>query len=269
MAFVCGCGHSGTTLVAAMLGAHPSVYAIPHETSAFINSDVDAARALFQREYLPAALGNGATLLCEKTPLHVRRLPVVRKAFPGARIVVLVRDARDVTASIKERLGSLDEAILRWNRDNVIVRHEVERGRPDLIVVFYEELIAAPEKTLMAISAHVGVDYQPVMLEFHKDAREWFAGNDAHLRFRNWQIHQPLTDRRGRWVTILSEAEASRVEQECRALMSFFGYLPPTRASAATRILGRTWREGKELLRPARRRLRRMFGKTRRRSITP
>ena len=54
----------------------------------------------------------------------------------------LVRDARDVVASMKERLGDFDAAIQRWNRDNVIAWHEAERGRPDLIIVFYEALIA-------------------------------------------------------------------------------------------------------------------------------
>jgi protein O-GlcNAc transferase len=190
---------------------------------------------------------------------------VMRKAFPGARIVVVIRDPRDVAASIKERLGSLDEAIHRWNRDNDLVRHEVERHRADLIVVSYEQLIAAPEKTLMTISAHIGIEYHHGMLDFYKDDRTWFGANNPHGRLRNWQIHQPLTDRRGRWATILSEAEARCVEDKCRELMSFFGYLPPTHSSAATRIVGTSWRQLKEIVRPTRRRLRQWLGKKRRR----
>jgi hypothetical protein len=257
MAFVCGCGHSGTTLVAAMLGAHPSVYAIPHETGAFVDSDVRSARVLFERDYIPLAMQEGAAVLCEKTPHHVRRIPVMRRAFPGARIVVVIRDARDVAASMMERLGSVQRAVHRWNSDNDLVRYELERGGRDLVIVSYEELIAAPEKTLIAISTRLGIDYHPRMLEFHKDERDWF-GDNPHGRFRNWQIHQPLTDRRGRWVKVLSEAEARYIETECRELMTFFGYLPATERRTIERVVGRAWRHLREPFRPVRRRLRRL-----------
>lgn len=275
MAFICGCSHSGTSLVTAMLGAHPLVYAIPRETRVFReNDDSRSAYLLFQRDYLPAALEKGATVLCEKTPRHIRRLGLMRETFPDARIVVIVRDARDVAASIKERTGSVDEAIRRWNRDNGIARREIERGRKDLFVVAYEDLIAAPEKTLAVISTHVGIEYHPNMLEFHKDERDWFGSNpktgsdggfQGHGQLRNWQIHQPLMDRRGRWRTILSEAEARRVERQCRELMSFFGYLLPTCTSPATRLFGVAGRELKELARVLKRSLRRTLRNKRRR----
>ena len=48
--FVIGCGHTGTTLIAAMLGAHPSIYSIPKETRALVhNTAPDQARASIER----------------------------------------------------------------------------------------------------------------------------------------------------------------------------------------------------------------------------
>ena len=44
MIFVCGCGHSGTSLLAAMLGSHKDIYAINVETYCFTRIDLSDPR---------------------------------------------------------------------------------------------------------------------------------------------------------------------------------------------------------------------------------
>src|SRR6185503_15224565 len=38
-AFICGCGHSGTTLVATILSAHPRIYVPLYESEAFLGTE--------------------------------------------------------------------------------------------------------------------------------------------------------------------------------------------------------------------------------------
>src|SRR5436309_3209703 len=115
-AFICGCGHSGTTLIAAILASHPQVYIPFEETNIFFKW---APLAMFRYwKIRTAARRAGKSFLLEKTPRHIRRVERIRRMVPGARFVVPVRDGRDVVASIGRRLGNRKEALDRWISDN-------------------------------------------------------------------------------------------------------------------------------------------------------
>lgn len=67
----------------------------------------------------------------DKLPLLAVRLPMVAAAFPGARVIVMVRNVIDVAASYKKRCGDGDgswegggvsEAVQQWNNTMRAVR---------------------------------------------------------------------------------------------------------------------------------------------------
>jgi hypothetical protein len=236
MIFICGCGHSGTSLVAAMLGSHKEIYAINEETALFTkltltNGDI---RALIRERYKPLALEKGASFICEKTPLHIHHLPRIRAAFPGAQIVIPVRDARDVALSIRRRIGSLEVGYLRWARDNAVVQREHAAKSADTLIFRYEDLIDDIEGILGTICRRLGLPYDPMMMEYYRDERTWFGApievsSDPpdpkdHVRYRNWQIKQPIMERRGHWRTQLGKREIAMVQGACGQLMEYFGY---------------------------------------------
>src|SRR5262245_13800024 len=200
MIFVCGCGHSGTSLVTAMLGAHEKIYSITEETYLFIKdglSDEDIKTA-FRRKYVPFAKAKNASVLCEKTPRHIRSLDRLRMVFPGARIIIPVRDARDVSLSMKLRTGSLNVGCESWQYDNTLVRREVEASSGDTFVFRYEDFMDDVEGVLVQMCKCIGLAFDHRMLDYHKDSRPWFGVNAAeplpqfppspedHVRFRNW-----------------------------------------------------------------------------------
>jgi len=238
MIFVCGCGHSGTSLITAMLGAHSRIYSIPTETQIFMRphlSDADIRNEMVS-EYMPFVAAKGADRLCEKTPSHLHYIARIREVFETARIVIPVRDPRDVALSIKLRTGDLKLGYERWIRDNTIVLRQLESQAEDTLIFRYEDLIDDLEATLRQVCAHVGVDYETEMLQYHRDQRAWFGSEpnipvqapDAkdHVNLRNWQIKQPVMDRRGRWKSHLSPDEISTVQAACESLMSALGYDP-------------------------------------------
>jgi hypothetical protein len=241
MIFVCGCGHSGTSLIAAMLGAHQSIYAINEETYLFAAKNINSMNLsgseimrIFSEKYFPAARLKRASFVCEKTPIHVYYLNRMRSVFPGSSIFIPVRDPRDVALSIKLRTGNLREGYLRWLNDNAVVAKEIAVRSKDIFVFRYEDFIADPIAHLKRVCAHIPIGYDQNMLQYHRDPRPWFGAigatgeqsptPDKHVEFRNWQIKQPILDRRGRWKTLLTKDEVAEVEGACSNMMKIFGY---------------------------------------------
>jgi SAM-dependent methyltransferase len=80
--------------------------------------------------------------------------------------------------------------------------------------------------------------FEEQMLQFHEQEQNWFGevelrptdgvGEDAHRTNRNWQVHQPLFDGRGRWRDELNLEELVRFNRAAAPLMETFGYYDPT-----------------------------------------
>ena len=153
-AFICGCGHSGTSLLANMFAAHPEVYVPLRETSAFLSRR--RAWLRLQRLKLELLLSRRRHMV-EKTPRHVRVVERIRRMVPGARFIFIVRDGRDVTASFVKRGRSVAAGAERWIADNE--RVAAERDSPDAIVLRYEDLVSRPKEELERLCAFLGLPY--------------------------------------------------------------------------------------------------------------
>jgi hypothetical protein len=228
--FICGCGHSGTSLLANMLASHPDIYIPLVETRAFVRPD---RAAQLWAEVLSQAETSGKAHLAEKTPRHVQRLDLIRAMVPQARFVLVVRDGRDVAASYIKRRGSADVGRLRWLEENRRVL--AARGDADATVLRYEDLIAGPEAALRGVCDFAGIPFDPEMLRYHETERLWFgtialeegdgSEGEGHRNLRNWQINQPIFDGRGRWRTLLSPEETAAFEDpETHRMLEAFGY---------------------------------------------
>ncbi len=227
-AAICGCGHSGTTLLANMFAAHPKVHVPLNETRIFFRRTAKIRFLALKAE----ALLRGKTRLVEKTPRHVLKIDRIREVAPGAKVIIMVRDGRDVAASIFKRFDDLDAGVDRWIDSNEIARREQNSG--DAIVVRYEDLVQDPEGQLRKICAFIDLPYSPEMLNYHQSKRMWFGVNefkkgsgkdgDEHNKLRNWQVNQPIFDGRGSWKKIMPEVPASLLSGRGADLMKHFGY---------------------------------------------
>ena len=120
--FIVGCGHSGTSILLAILSAHPRLYAVPYES--YIAADYSdfenfqAALAHFDRLTIAA----GKRRWVEKTPRHILYIGKILDWLPSAKIILILRDGRDVAYSFQKRKGSLKYGIGRWCEDNLAGR---------------------------------------------------------------------------------------------------------------------------------------------------
>jgi len=193
-AFVVGCGHSGTSIMLRLLGAHPDVYAVPGETNLFLNGNEEIwAKALagFDAE----AAAQGKTIWIEKTPRHVLRMAKILKLRPDAQFIGMVRLPLDAACSYRGRgMVTFEVGLQRWLKYNkALLPH---KDKPYMHFIHLEALIANPQ-TICA-EALSFLDLSPCDLTaYHKEPVVWYVGSEQGVR-RNAQINEPLfsnTDR--------------------------------------------------------------------------
>lgn len=101
----------------------------------------------------------------DNTPTHLLYIDEIKKAFPSARFIHILRDGRDVALSLS-RMGWVDT--LPWDRKHVLTvcavywRWMVRKGRKygrragaDYLEIRYEDLIQHPRETLDRVGAFI------------------------------------------------------------------------------------------------------------------
>ena len=176
----------------------------------------------------------------DKTPDYVHHLRELLELFPGARVIHVIRDGRDVAASLAERPFGPPSPVVgafRWRR---YVRAGLRAGRwlgPErYLEVRLEDLIREPERVARGICAFLGEEYDPGMLDYpSRFPAEHFGPNDPHKN-----LALPPTPGLRDWRAGVSEREARAVEAVCHDLLERLGYEvpgPPSPAALASAYL--------------------------------
>ena len=244
--FIGGLMRSGTTLLRAMLGQHRDI-AAGLETHWF---DLDVAAgmarkaeplapyverlaAFFQMEPMPAlawlrqsrtaedfldrfmaayAAGQGKTRWAEKTPGNIRHVDRILAHWPGATVVHIVRDPRDVFASFRRSAkygGPADYGAL-WC-DYFADAAAAKAAHPDAVhEMRYETLVRAPEPEMRKLLEVAGAEWDPAVARFEGRPQEFAQVKDltGHESTTLAQLAEPLRqDRVGGWAEVLSPAD--------------------------------------------------------------
>jgi tetratricopeptide (TPR) repeat protein len=195
LAFLGGHPRSGTTLLEQILDAHPSVAALD-ESPAFLNllqpefrksKDLSSARLnTLRRLYIQALLlelgpDAVAKLLVDKNPSPTARLPLWLRVFPELRVLIALRDPRDVVLSC-----FFQNIPLNADNVNFLSLERVARHYADLMDIWlavrnwegfawleirYEDTVADLEKEGRRVTQFLGLAWHEQQARFYDQSR--------------------------------------------------------------------------------------------------
>ncbi|MEV0387519.1 sulfotransferase [Nonomuraea sp. NPDC050643] len=175
---------SGSTLLRAMLNAHPDLHA-PHELhvrrlrvefdtsladkamAALGHNRADLEHLLWDRVLHRELVRSGKRHIVEKTPANAFAYERLAACWPDARFVFLLRHPASIAASWHE--ASPDKRTPREAAlDALRYMKAVQRARTALpgLTVRYEELTAEPEKIGREICGFLNVPWAPELLSY-------------------------------------------------------------------------------------------------------
>lgn len=232
--FICGCGHSGTTLMLRTLRRVDDLSGPSNETNwavfPLLSHRLDSLRRL------EATIGLQFRLV-EKTPVHVFHLERLFEARPQCQVLLCVRDPRDVVASRKARGDTVEKTLSKWIKSIKVAQKYREDKR--VMIVKYEDMVGDEQAPTLAklsrfLDVHVSTEH---LVPGTQSCTESFNGVSApmerpidvntragHAKLRAWQFNQPLYDGRGRWKIELNEAEINYIEYNAINELHWCGY---------------------------------------------
>lgn len=210
--FIVGMPRSGTSLTEQILGCHPDVYAagelnlfhqLALELPAVLDTDRPYPECISQmnaealdrlaRQYLDHVkqlAGDRPVLrITDKMPHNFMHLGLIRRVFPRARVIHVMRHPLDTCFSIyatrlspahtyAHRLEDIAAAYTQYRRLMTHWQHAlVGDGATTLpesdwmYTLRYEDLVANPEPQIRRLLDHCGLPWDARCLEFHKSER--------------------------------------------------------------------------------------------------
>lgn len=227
---ICGCGHSGTSILTRLVGEHPLVYPVPGESGIAKKERFSIYREAVLRFWMQANQTN-KLIWVEKTPKHIRHLNFILDAAPDSKIIVISRQPLDAIASMKRRYGSFRKALHRWRHDNKLLLKWKHSNQ--VYFLRYEDLVREPSNTLRQLMSYLGLEFNEAQLNYHQKAVAWYSEviNEQalspevdHKSLRNQQINQPLRSTPSNYLDILTPKEIKIVKKRCFSIACELGY---------------------------------------------
>jgi hypothetical protein len=146
-------------------------------------------------------------------------------ACPEARFILLVRDPRDVAVSSRRSIFSPFHPWFTarlWRAQQLAGLKLLAAAPGNVLVLRYEDLIAAPTRAVPELCRFLNETYEPGMLAFHQTR----AARKSSALSSSWHnVGSPIrADNRQTYRTGLSSNELRLVEGVCGDLLTHFGY---------------------------------------------
>jgi Flp pilus assembly protein TadD len=222
--FIIGFPRSGTTLIEQVLTSHSTVRAggelsfvtelrqlslqqfagpepFPENLARTWTADNRWAATLFRDYYFARAeqyglLAPGKRYFTDKMPFNEIWLPLLRMAFPRAKIVRVLRHPLDVCVSMLANNMThgfncgyrIEDIVQHLLAVSDLDEHYARELDADALPLHYERFVAQQRGETARLLAHLGLDLEPACLSFHENPR--YAPTPSYA-----QVTQQLNDR--------------------------------------------------------------------------
>jgi len=222
--FIMGFPRSGTTLIEQVLASHSAVRAggelsfvtelrqfslqqfagpepFPENLARTWTADNRWAATLFRDYYFARAeqyglLAPGKRYFTDKMPFNEIWLPLVRMAFPHAKIVRVLRHPLDVCVSMLANNMThgfncgyrIEDIVHHLLAVSDLDEHYARELAVDQLQLHYERFVAEQRSETTRLLDHLGLELEPACLSFHENPR--YAPTPSYA-----QVTQQLNDR--------------------------------------------------------------------------
>jgi tetratricopeptide (TPR) repeat protein len=199
--FLVGFPRSGTTLLEQILASHPGIVSLEeHETltesaaefmggpegldrlSSLTRIDLAPYRRAYWDRVRQGGVEVNGKVFVDKLPLNILKLPLVARLFPKAKVLLALRDPRDVVLSCFRRRFRMNASMYELlTLEGAAGFYDAAMGLAELYreklqlehrAIRYEDLVADFEGQAKALCAWFGVEFDPAMHGFAERARQ-------------------------------------------------------------------------------------------------
>uniref|UniRef100_A0A0R3RQQ6 Protein-tyrosine sulfotransferase n=1 Tax=Elaeophora elaphi TaxID=1147741 RepID=A0A0R3RQQ6_9BILA len=254
--FIGGVPRSGTTLIRAMMDAHPAVRCgeetrvIPRilglrtqwkksekewnrlQEAGVTDEVIDDAISSFMLQVI-AGHGEPAERLCNKDPFTMKSAEYLAELFPSSKFIMMIRDGRATVHSIISRhvtitgfdLNDPKQCLDKWNTAIKMMYEQCNTVGPKrCLFVYYEQLVLHPEQQMRRILDFLDIPWNDIVL--HHDE---VIGKDIALskvERSTDQIIKPVNlDALTKWVGTYSD-DIVRDMASIAPMLAVLGYDP-------------------------------------------
>lgn len=228
-AFLVGFPRSGTTLLDTILMSHPSTEVLEEEPTlmratealggfeAIADASAEQIRkardAYFETARTLTPLDPGK-LLIDKNPLAMNSIPVIRRLFPDAKIILALRHPCDVVLSCYVTNFKPNNAMVNFLWLDITAEvYDLSFGylekarevlKPTVHTIVYENLVADSDRELRPLFDFLGLEWDERVLDHQSTAR-----SRGHIKTASYaQVVEPIYKRSaGRWLNYRKHLE--------------------------------------------------------------
>ncbi|WP_082664395.1 sulfotransferase [Sphingomonas sp. HT-1] len=219
--FLLGFPRSGTTLLDTILMGHPETVVLEEKPALNVVEDaiggmdalaamdeaaIDAARAHYFSEVARYTALPSGRMLVDKSPLYLYKVPLIRRLFPKARIILALRHPCDVLLSclmsnfrlnramsnflrLEDAADFYDASFAHWERAQLLFDVPVR-------TIVYERLVQDVEAEVRPLFDWLDLSWTAAALDHQRTARERGLITTASYS----QVTEPIYQRAaGRW----------------------------------------------------------------------
>ena len=161
----------------------------------------------------------------DKTPLNTFHLQRIRKVFPEAKFVHIIRDGRDVVSSYLKAgiYQKAEDAAKRWlSSIRLAQRFARQVGEDRYLEIRYEQLVKDPETSVKKVCRFIDLEYRDEMLRFYENIE---ALGDTKLKHHE-NLHNPINQESvGKWRANLNESQKLVIERMLKKELVRLGYM--------------------------------------------
>ena len=169
----------------------------------------------------------GKAIWGEKTPEHFMYVPAIKRVFPDARIIAIIRDPRDVHLSLVKvpwNRGNAFNHALQWRGYQILSQRYQNLFRGYYMTVRFEDLIRDPRSEMKRLLSGLHQRFEEDMLVRYRQEPLFDPQQEP------WKKHAsaPIDAANAyKWRTQMADEEIGIFSRVCGSYLTRYGYEIP------------------------------------------